>query len=327
MALPQEFINILNEILQADEKARLLAALETEPQVSIRFNPLIPQAQTLALDSLECKSDGSVPWAEHAVYLDHRPQFTLDPLLHMGCYYVQEASSMFLEQAVRKCVSGPVKALDLCAAPGGKSTLLASLLPEGSLLVSNDNANINISGGTISIKASDDGIHADGTLTISGGEVNIAESHEGLEGKIVNINGGKTIIVSDDDGINASSAINFNGGVVDVTVSPNGDTDGIDSNGTVTISGGIIITRGPNSEMAAPLDSEYTMKMTGGILIVIGYPPKRLSTSGVTKTSSSNGLSMGTHTVTIGSSTITYTNTYTYKGACTVYGSACATVN
>ena len=138
MALPQEFINILNEILQADEKARLLAALETEPQVSIRFNPLIPQAQTLALDSLECKSDGSVPWAEHAVYLDHRPQFTLDPLLHMGCYYVQEASSMFLEQAVRKCVSGPVKALDLCAAPGGKSTLLASLLPEGSLLVSNE---------------------------------------------------------------------------------------------------------------------------------------------------------------------------------------------
>jgi len=189
------------------------------------------------------------------------------------------------------------------------------------------NANINISGGTINIKASDDGIHADGTLTISGGEVNIAESHEGLEGKIVNINGGKTIIVSDDDGINASSAINFNGGVVDVTVSPNGDTDGIDSNGTVTISGGIIITRGPNSEMATPLDAEYTMKMTGGILIVIGYSPKKLSTSGVTKTSSSNGLSMGTHTVTIGSSTITYTNTYTYKGACTVYGSASATVN
>ncbi|MBP5551398.1 MAG: carbohydrate-binding domain-containing protein [Bacilli bacterium] len=189
------------------------------------------------------------------------------------------------------------------------------------------NANINISGGIISIKASDDGIHADGTLSISGCEVNIAESHEGLEGKIVNINGGKTIIVSDDDGINASSAINFNGGVVDVTVSPNGDTDGIDSNGTVTISGGIIITRGPNSEMAAPLDAEKTMKMTGGILIVIGYPPKKISVSGVTKTSSSNGLSMGTHTVTIGSSTITYTNTYTYKGACTVYGSGTATIN
>lgn len=138
MALPKEFINILGEILEADERDRLLNALQTEPQVSIRFNPLIPEAESLALQSLECSADGRVPWAGNAVYLDHRPQFTLDPLIHMGCYYVQEASSMFLEQAVRKCVSGPVKALDLCAAPGGKSTLLASLLPEGSLLVSNE---------------------------------------------------------------------------------------------------------------------------------------------------------------------------------------------
>ena len=138
MALPKEFINILGEILEADERDRLLNALQTEPQVSIRFNPLIPDAESLALKSLECSADGRVPWAGNAVYLDHRPQFTLDPLIHMGCYYVQEASSMFLEQAVRKCVSGPVKALDLCAAPGGKSTLLASLLPEGSLLVSNE---------------------------------------------------------------------------------------------------------------------------------------------------------------------------------------------
>ena len=138
MALPKEFINILTEILEADERDRLLNALQTEPQVSIRFNPLIPDAESLALQSLECSADGRVPWAGNAVYLDHRPQFTLDPLIHMGCYYVQEASSMFLEQAVRKCVSGPVKALDLCAAPGGKSTLLASLLPEGSLLVSNE---------------------------------------------------------------------------------------------------------------------------------------------------------------------------------------------
>ena len=138
MALPKEFFNILSDILEADERDQLLKALETEPQVSIRFNPLIPDAESLALQSLECSADGRVPWAGNAVYLDHRPQFTLDPLIHMGCYYVQEASSMFLEQAVSKCVSGPVRALDLCAAPGGKSTLLASLLPEGSLLVSNE---------------------------------------------------------------------------------------------------------------------------------------------------------------------------------------------
>ena len=138
MPFSKEFINILDQILEADERDRLLKALETDPQVSIRFNPLIPDTRNLALESLGCKADGQVSWAENAIYLDHRPQFTLDPLIHQGCYYVQEASSMFLEQAVRKCVSGPVKALDLCAAPGGKSTLLASLLPDGSLLVSNE---------------------------------------------------------------------------------------------------------------------------------------------------------------------------------------------
>lgn len=138
MAFPQEFINMLSGILPEGERAALISALQTEPQVSIRTNLRVPGAVDMALESLECKSDGNVPWASNAVYLDHRPQFTMDPLLHCGTYYVQEASSMFLERAVRKCVKGPVRALDLCAAPGGKSTLLASVLPEGSLLVSNE---------------------------------------------------------------------------------------------------------------------------------------------------------------------------------------------
>lgn len=134
MAFQQEFINIL----PAAERDALLAALETEPEVSIRFNSKAPDAENLVLESLECRADARVLWMDRAVYLDHRPQFTMDPLLHQGCYYVQEASSMFLAEALRKCVSGPVRALDLCAAPGGKSTLLAQLLPEGSLLVSNE---------------------------------------------------------------------------------------------------------------------------------------------------------------------------------------------
>ena len=188
-------------------------------------------------------------------------------------------------------------------------------------------ANIIISGSTINIKASDDGIHADGSLTISGGNVTVIQSHEGLEGKIINIQGGTSIVVGDDDGVNASSAINISGGVLDVTVSPNGDTDGIDSNGTITISGGVTITRGPNSDMMAPLDADGTMKMMGGTLIVIGYSPRKLNYSGVTKTTLSGGLTSGTHTVTIGSQTITYNNAYTYKGSCTVYGSGTATVN
>ena len=69
-----------------------------------------------------------------------RPSFTFDPLFHAGCYYVQEASSMFLEQALKQTVdlSQPLKVLDLCAAPGGKSTHLLSLISKESLLVSNE---------------------------------------------------------------------------------------------------------------------------------------------------------------------------------------------
>ena len=81
-----------------------------------------------------------IPWAEHGYYLESRPSFTFDPLFHAGCYYVQEASSMFLEQALKQTVdlSHPLKVLDLCAAPGGKSTHLLSLISNESLLVSNE---------------------------------------------------------------------------------------------------------------------------------------------------------------------------------------------
>jgi 16S rRNA C967 or C1407 C5-methylase (RsmB/RsmF family)/NOL1/NOP2/fmu family ribosome biogenesis protein len=81
-----------------------------------------------------------VPWCETGRYLKTRPVFTLDPALHAGAYYVQEASSMFLEQAIKQLDldKKPIRVLDLCAAPGGKSTHLAGLLHEDSLLVSNE---------------------------------------------------------------------------------------------------------------------------------------------------------------------------------------------
>ena len=130
MALSQDFINILDGMMSRSERDALLAALEREPEVSIRFNDKVADAERMVLSSLECNAAGRVPWMESAVYLDHRPQFTMDPLLHQGCYYVQEASSMFLSQAIRKCVSGPVHVLDLCAAPGGKSTHIAARLAD-----------------------------------------------------------------------------------------------------------------------------------------------------------------------------------------------------
>ena len=81
-----------------------------------------------------------VPWSSQGYYLPERPSFTFDPLFHAGAYYVQEASSMFLEQALRQTVdlAQPLRVLDLCAAPGGKSTLIQSLLSADSLLVSNE---------------------------------------------------------------------------------------------------------------------------------------------------------------------------------------------
>ncbi|MBP5646174.1 MAG: rRNA cytosine-C5-methyltransferase [Bacteroidaceae bacterium] len=139
MELPSEFISMLSRIMPGECAAGLSDSLGNTPSsVSIRLNARKLTGFQDVLESLDCCRDGEVPWASDACYLDRRPSFISDPLFHQGLYYVQEASSMFVEQAVRRCVNGPVRFLDLCAAPGGKSTLIASLLPEGSILVSNE---------------------------------------------------------------------------------------------------------------------------------------------------------------------------------------------
>ena len=80
-----------------------------------------------------------IPWCPSTGrYLSTRPNFTFDPWLHAGKYYVQEASSMFVDLVIRQLVHEPVMMLDLCAAPGGKSTAVRAALPEGSLLFSNE---------------------------------------------------------------------------------------------------------------------------------------------------------------------------------------------
>lgn len=128
MSLPTEFVTRTRALL-GEAYERFEAALQADAPVSIRINPA-KGVRALAAEP--------VAWCKTGYYLDERPSFTFDPLFHAGAYYVQEASSMFLEQAICAFVSGPVKCLDLCAAPGGKSTHLLSLLPEGSLLVSNE---------------------------------------------------------------------------------------------------------------------------------------------------------------------------------------------
>jgi 16S rRNA C967 or C1407 C5-methylase (RsmB/RsmF family)/NOL1/NOP2/fmu family ribosome biogenesis protein len=107
-------------------------ATATAP-TTIRINPAKPP-------SILPQNTTPIPWSSAGYYLEARPSFTLDPLFHAGTYYVQEASSMFLEQALRQTadLSRSLRVLDCCAAPGGKSTLLQSLLSPESLLVSNE---------------------------------------------------------------------------------------------------------------------------------------------------------------------------------------------
>lgn len=130
MSLPSAFSQRMQQEL-GPEYGAFEEALESVAPVSIRVNP----AKWAGSPALE-----PVPWASKGYYLPKRPLFTLDPLLHAGVYYVQEASSMFIEQAIRQHLSKhePLIALDLCGAPGGKTTLLSSILPAGSLLLSNE---------------------------------------------------------------------------------------------------------------------------------------------------------------------------------------------
>ena len=129
--LPDDFVSYTEKVMGESRFARFMSSFEEEPPVSVR----VKRGCRLPLGGEE---DGRVPWCPDGVYLKQRPQFTLDPLLHAGCYYVQEASSMFLAEVLRQHVNGTVAMLDLCAAPGGKSTLALQTLPEGSLLVSNE---------------------------------------------------------------------------------------------------------------------------------------------------------------------------------------------
>ena len=149
--LPPPFIRQMQAILGA-EWSSLETALKDVPPVSIRINRSKVSLPNSQPHWFEHGNAGqipgfpaglkieSVPWQPLAYYLSERPSFTLDPVFHAGAYYVQEASSMFVGEAVRQTVdlSRNLRVLDMCAAPGGKSTLLLNLLSENSLLVANE---------------------------------------------------------------------------------------------------------------------------------------------------------------------------------------------
>lgn len=127
---PPEFLTKISGSPGFDRESFIEAHEKAEAPTSIRLNPFKPSS---------IAHDHSVPWCERGYYLDSRPSFTFDPLFHAGCYYVQEASSMFIGHMLKQIKQGEdTKVLDLCAAPGGKSTLISSLLNNGDLLVANE---------------------------------------------------------------------------------------------------------------------------------------------------------------------------------------------
>ena len=135
--LPLQFTEYTRQLMGAERFERYLQSFEEPAPVSIRLNP-----KKMADGRWKVEDEEQVAWCRNGYYLKQRPNFTMDPLFHAGCYYVQEAASMFLDEVLRQqMVNGQLsncKCLDLCAAPGGKSTLLRSALPADCVLYSNE---------------------------------------------------------------------------------------------------------------------------------------------------------------------------------------------
>ena len=132
-SLPPQLLSNLNQLSHFNENAFVEAHNPENKITSIRLNPFKPVV-------LDIDTNDTINWCEQSYYLNKRPSFTLDPLFNAGCYYVQEAGSLFLEHVLKQVLNfnNNLKVLDLCAAPGGKTTLINSLLNKNSLLVANE---------------------------------------------------------------------------------------------------------------------------------------------------------------------------------------------
>lgn len=129
---PEGFINSLQNAPGFDQDSFISTHDGLSSPTSVRINP----EKRVTFENTQ-----PVQWCPDGFYLNARPSFTFDPLFHAGCYYVQEASSMFIDfilRHIRSSDSDAIKVLDLCAAPGGKSTLISSFIHDSDLLVANE---------------------------------------------------------------------------------------------------------------------------------------------------------------------------------------------
>ena len=146
--LPVGFEEMVRGVIGEEEWDAFVEALSDEPSVSVRINVQCTMHNAQLIDGQQTTDNGqqsidgvqpsTVKWCEHGRYLAERPKFTYDPAFHAGAYYVQEASSMFVWQALSQLVDRDSVVLDMCAAPGGKSTAIAQYLSEEGFLVSNE---------------------------------------------------------------------------------------------------------------------------------------------------------------------------------------------
>lgn len=130
MNLPEAFIEQLQGLVPDEWEALVSAITSSEPSVAVRVN---------GARGVNVPDDARrVPWCGQGFYLADRPAFTFDTDWHAGHYYVQDASSMFITHVISHLIHKSVRYLDLCAAPGGKTTAAIQALPERSLIVANE---------------------------------------------------------------------------------------------------------------------------------------------------------------------------------------------